>query len=132
MLDDFIACFSSENTMSRFVGPVSECTTALFSNTNHQYVDRVRCLGPLYNVKINWSHPKRMFDVFGAFVAHASALTFREWMCIVNSAARELSCRLAEAFHSLSFHSLPTASCDYESTYAEGFAAKMFRAQSIF
>lgn len=37
-----------------------------------------------YNVKINWSHPKRIFDVFGAFVAHASALTFRQWMCSEN------------------------------------------------
>lgn len=60
-------------------------TTALFSKTNHQCVDRVRCFRTFYNVKINWSHPKRIFDVFGAFVAHASALTFRQWMCSENS-----------------------------------------------
>lgn len=59
----------------------NEATTALFSETNHQYVDRVRCFRRFYNVDINWSHPKRMFVIFGAFVAHASALTFRQWMC---------------------------------------------------
>lgn len=81
-----------------------------------------------YNVEINWSHPKRIFDVFGAFVAHASALTFRQWMCSENMPHKNVGsthCRVVSGLSiPITFILCSTIRLLTPKAYAEGVLGK--------